>query len=698
MDEKLAKNCVRNATLDSAEGSFDQLTLVPPVNEPHECFRECVVSEPMTCRYTFDIEWYSTMSRACFNCPCNQSDCERERCVAADGFRRPIVVANRQLPGPAIEVCKGDRIIVEVNNELDDGEGVSIHWHGLLQRKTPYMDGASLITQCPITPFSSFTYDFTADRTGTHWWHSHVGFQRSDGLFGPLVVREPEEDNPHSALYDYDLSEHTVMISDWSHEAAVELFVLEHHVDEMVSPPSVLINGKAQLVGYTAESDGSSHATPREVFEVEEGKSYRFRLISTATSGEAFTVSVDNHTLTIIASDGAYVQPQEVDALVIYGGERYDVILNAAQTNGCNYWMKFQELGRGRVDNQGLAIVRYRGAPEENPSLNPSSNREGVIYQKFNTPASEDVITVNELVAVENATLPQENKRTFYMTTDFNDFADERYWDDEYNPLLNDRAFKPPSYSLLSEYRDETDGEDICLFDDEEMNERCKTEFCRCTQVVQVEMNETIEIVLVDEGNLYLAVHPFHLHGFTFRVLAQGFGGDRLGVDEVIAMDRNGTIKRNFNNPPEKDTVITTNAGYTVIQFIADNPGWWFFHCHNEFHLHTGLAIVVRAGYQSDLPPLPDNFPRCGNFQPPERPSPPTTRPTRPPQSPSPHANTFPLSTVIGLSVVVGILGLLVIVLIIDAIRRRQEPSAPSSSTANGGKKGQDAPWKDTTE
>eukprot|EP00057_Strongylocentrotus_purpuratus_P023341 XP_011677815.1 PREDICTED: laccase-4-like [Strongylocentrotus purpuratus] len=654
----------------------------------------------MTCRYTFNVEWYSTMSRACYDCPCNLTDCGRERCVAMDGFRRPIAVVNRQLPGPTIEVCKGDRIIVEVNNELDDAEGVTIHWHGLLQRGTPYMDGANLITQCPIQASASFTYNFLADRAGTHWWHAHAGFQRSDGLFGPFIVREPEEDNPHSALYDYDLHEHTAMISDWMHETAIEVFVLEHHVDVNDDPRSILVNGKAQLGGFTDENNGTSHATPREVFEVEEGKRYRFRLISTATGGEAFRVSVDNHTLTIIASDGAYVQPVEVDTLVIYGGERYDVVLNASQTDGGNYWMKISE-SRGRPLNQGLAIIRYSGAPESNPTMSPSGVRDGVIYQAWNTPASADVITVNELVAIENATLPQENKRTFYMTTDFNQFADLRYWEDEYNPLVNDRAFKHPSYALLSQYNDEADSDDLCFFEDEELNQKCKTEFCRCTQVLQVDLHQTIEIVIVDEGNLYPAVHPFHLHGFSFRVLAQGYGGDNLDVTEVMAMDRNGTIKRNFNNPPEKDTVITMNAGYTVIQFVADNPGWWFFHCHNEFHLHTGLAIVVRVGSQSDLPPIPDDFPTCRTFKPSNSTSPssPAPRPTRPPP-PSPPSDMvqFPLSTVIALAIVVGVLGLLVIILLFVVVCRRQGTPSPASSARNEEMKGHDAPWGDETD
>lgn len=69
-------------------------------------------------------------------------------------------------------------------------------------------------------------------------------------------------------------------------------------------------------------------------------------------------------------------------------------------------------------------------------------------------------------------------------------FADLRYWEDEYNPLANDRAFKNPSYALLSQYIDETDSDDLCFFEDEELNQKCKTEFCRCTQVLQVDLHQ----------------------------------------------------------------------------------------------------------------------------------------------------------------------------------------------------------------
>lgn len=63
---------------------------------------------------------------------------------------------NRMIPGPAVQVCQNDVINVIVKNELH--EGTSIHWHGMLQKGTPHMDGVSLITQCPINYNNAFEY------------------------------------------------------------------------------------------------------------------------------------------------------------------------------------------------------------------------------------------------------------------------------------------------------------------------------------------------------------------------------------------------------------------------------------------------------------------------------------------------------------------------------------------------------------
>ena len=57
-----------------------------------------------------------------------------------------------------LKVCEGDAIEVEVGNHMVNGEGTSIHWHGLHQEGQAYMDGVAMITQCPILPLNSFNY------------------------------------------------------------------------------------------------------------------------------------------------------------------------------------------------------------------------------------------------------------------------------------------------------------------------------------------------------------------------------------------------------------------------------------------------------------------------------------------------------------------------------------------------------------
>ena len=74
-----------------------------------------------------------------------------------------------------LQVCEGDDVEVKVWNRLGNSEGTSIHWRGIHQRDTPYMDGAAMITQCPISPQSSFTYNFEVQTNSFNclrpiWW------------------------------------------------------------------------------------------------------------------------------------------------------------------------------------------------------------------------------------------------------------------------------------------------------------------------------------------------------------------------------------------------------------------------------------------------------------------------------------------------------------------------------------------------
>lgn len=74
-------------------------------------------------------------------------------------FERKTIGINGQWPIPQIEVNKGDRVIVNMYNGLGD-QDTSLHFHGLFQNGTNFMDGPPSVTQCPVAPGQKFVYDF----------------------------------------------------------------------------------------------------------------------------------------------------------------------------------------------------------------------------------------------------------------------------------------------------------------------------------------------------------------------------------------------------------------------------------------------------------------------------------------------------------------------------------------------------------
>ena len=74
------------------------------------------------------------------------------------------------VPGPEIRIRQGERVRVVITNKL--GEDTTVHWHGI--RLPNVMDGVPGLTQKPIRPGESFTYDFTPPDAGTFWYHPHA--------------------------------------------------------------------------------------------------------------------------------------------------------------------------------------------------------------------------------------------------------------------------------------------------------------------------------------------------------------------------------------------------------------------------------------------------------------------------------------------------------------------------------------------
>lgn len=93
---------------------------------------------------------------------------------------------NQQVPGPTLRATVGDRVRINVKNNLE--ESTAVHWHGLL---IPYqMDGVPYVTQDPIEPGKTFTYEFTIRNAGSHMYHSHHNSadQVNRGLLGAFII------------------------------------------------------------------------------------------------------------------------------------------------------------------------------------------------------------------------------------------------------------------------------------------------------------------------------------------------------------------------------------------------------------------------------------------------------------------------------------------------------------------------------
>jgi len=100
--------------------------------------------------------------------------------VAALGY-------NKQWPGPTIRVNQGDKVRAIFTNNLKESTGV--HFHGV-EFDDFFQDGVPFVTQKPIAPGETYTYEFTANNAGSLMYHSHHNAtdQVGRGLLGAFLV------------------------------------------------------------------------------------------------------------------------------------------------------------------------------------------------------------------------------------------------------------------------------------------------------------------------------------------------------------------------------------------------------------------------------------------------------------------------------------------------------------------------------
>ncbi|TDL26600.1 Cu-oxidase-domain-containing protein [Rickenella mellea] len=450
--------------------------------------------------------------------------------LAPDGFSRSVVSAEGTFPGPLITGNIGDNFQINVIDQLTDTT---------MRRATSIHWHGFFQAGTAEMDGPSFVNQCPIIPNNAFLYNFNTPGQSGTYWYHSHLstqycdgLRGPfvvyDPDDPQKDLYDIDDDTTVITLADWYHQTSTTLFPNPNKAPP--TPDSTTINGLGRYSGGPASPLAVVGATP--------GKRHRFRLISTSCF-PSYTFSIDNHNLTIIEVDGVAHQPHTVNSLTISAGQRYSFIVTADQTAD-NYWIRAVPNVGTTTFTGGLnsAILRYAGAPVADPTSTQTTGgllNEADLIPLVNpgapgnpTPGGADV-NINLKVGRDAVS---------------------------HNLTLNGVAFVPPTVPVLLQILSGSVAAGSIMPNG---------------SVLSLPPNKVIEISIPGGGG-----HPFHLHGHNFDVVRVA-----------------GSTTYNYANPIRRDVINIGNAGDNVtFRFVTNNPGPWFLHCHIDWHLEAGLAVV----------------------------------------------------------------------------------------------------------
>jgi len=280
------------------------------------------------------------------------------------------------LPGPLLRARAGDRLRIDLTNQLP--ADTTVHWHGVALRND--MDGVPGLTQQAIASGGSFRYEFTVPDPGTYFYHPHVGVQLDRGLYGVLIIDDPGEPGRYDA-------EWILVLDDWvDGTGRTPDQVLESlaggmdmggmHGMDMEGAQSPLLGGAGDVTYPHYLANGRVPSAPA-TFTGRPSQRVRLRVVN-AGSDTAFRVALGGHRITVTHTDGFPVQRRQADAVVIAMGERIDLELTLA--DGVFPLVAAAEGKSGFA----RALVRTAGGPVPQLSQRPAElNRQVLLASQL---------------------------------------------------------------------------------------------------------------------------------------------------------------------------------------------------------------------------------------------------------------------------------------------------------------------------
>ncbi|KAL0382186.1 UNVERIFIED_CONTAM: Laccase-12 [Sesamum calycinum] len=521
------------------------------------------------------------------------------------------ITVNGMYPGPTLEVNNGDTLVVNVVNRAR--YNVTIHWHGVRQIRTGWADGPEFVTQCPIRPGGSYTYRFTIQgQEGTLWWHAHSSWLRAT-VYGALIIRPKEGD---SYPFPKPKRETPLLLGEWWDANPIDVV---RQATRTGAAPNVsdayTINGQPGDL-YNCSSKETI------TVPVDSGETNLLRVVNSALNQQLF-FKVANHKLTVVGADASYVKPFTTSVLMLGPGQTTDVLITADQPPA-RYYIAAQ------------AYASAQGAPFDNTTTTAILEYESagcptkcVVKPVMPTmPAFNDTATASAFTtsfrSPRRVPVPNNIDHNLFFTVGLGlnncpPGARPRNCQGpngtRFAASMNNVSFVLPSnFSLLQAHQQGIPGvfttdfpaNPPVQFDYTGNVSRSLWQPVRGTKVYKLKYGETVQLVLQGTSIFTAENHPIHLHGYDFYIIAEGFGNFNPSRD---------TAKFNLVDPPLRNTASVPVGGWTVIRFVADNPGVWLMHCHLDVHITWGLAMAFLVengvGELQTLEPPPADLPLC---------------------------------------------------------------------------------------
>jgi len=477
-------------------------------------------------------------------------------------FERRVIGVNGSWPAPPIVVNQHDTLRVHVYNGLGGPLGpevaTALHSHGNFFNGTNYFDGAVGVTQCPIPPGESLTYEIPVDlQTGTFWIHGHFDGQYVDGLRAPVIIH-PAEPRTDNVTWD---EEFTVILSDWYHKQHLDM--LENEFLTWTNPTGaepvpesalIYVMHNNTYMHTNADLSAGTVTNDNAVLPFQPGKKYRIRMINMSALS-MFHILMQNHTMRIIEADGIEIEPHEVDVLPIAVAQRYSVLVEAKNETNSNFaFMAYQDPDM------------YDLIPDElilNNTLQIQYAESNAAAEPVEVGEWGDMNDVDFVPIVREASAEADVDYTLNV------------WFDTFDDGTNRAAFnnityrKPGVPSIITA---------LTMGNNSKLPEVYGTQ--SHSLIIDHLQNVQLTVINWDAGN-----HPFHLHGHTFQVVSRSYD---VGSNDT---EVNPPVVEGLENPSRRDTITIPSGGSVTLRFRADNPGVWFFHCHVSPVVHVVLEL-----------------------------------------------------------------------------------------------------------